>query len=105
MLFSNLDSTLFNSLLLFSVVFGPLAAMSQELTDASMALSDCAFQAAFEQADCRLQRDLMLVSVVAATRPPHLSVRGFGAVSIPGAASTLRIWYQWANMLIGITTK
>ncbi|XP_034243054.1 uncharacterized protein LOC117646303 [Thrips palmi] len=132
--FNVVDPLTFTSSSILLSVFLPMATLSQNLTDASTAMADRAYYAAFQDppppdllppswalegskslaalarhaaksmADLETRKALLLV-IASASRPAHMSVKGFGPVSLRTASQALRVWYQWGNMLVGFSTR
>lgn len=85
-------------------VFVPLSLLSQRLSDASVAVREDAFHAAFQvvDGDTAWRRRALLLVVLEAARPARLSCKGLGPLSLAGAADALRAWYSFTNVLVNV---
>ncbi|KAE8743713.1 Odorant receptor 20 [Frankliniella occidentalis] len=94
-----LTSTILLLLLRVLMVFLGLSYLSQELSDSSLRLEGSAFRAATDSKTRLAEARALVLVMLAASRPPALSCKGLGWLSLPSAKEALQQLYSVINVL------
>ncbi|KAK3917354.1 Odorant receptor 67c, partial [Frankliniella fusca] len=95
---NDIDENTFSQIFVVIVTLLQVSYLSQELIDSSLALKQAAYTTAASARSPREARDLVMLIMVTA-RPPALSTKGLGRLSLPMAGKVIREFYSAVNVL------